>query len=230
VGRAAGASAATVTAAAAVDPGQARRDVDAILHGARFHPKGPPRPLDSVLNWLDDHLQPVWHALGTVFGPIGRFFTRLWDDTLGALPWPVAVVAVLALVGGLVFLLARALEQRAAPRAARASAGAARVAEQSARDLEARADEAARVGDLDRAVRLRFRAGLLRLEHDAHAIINRPGLTTREVRERLHSPRFDGLADTFEAVAYGDVDAHTGDVDTARRDWPVIVGEARHGD
>jgi uncharacterized protein DUF4129 len=215
---------------AAVDPRQARRDVDAILHGARFHPKGPPRPLDSVLNWLDDHLQPVWHALGKVFGPIGRFFVRLWRDTLGALPGPVAAAAVLALVGVLVYLVARAIDQRAAPRAARASGTAARAAEQTARDLEARADEAARAGDLDAAVRLRFRAGLLRLEHDAHAIVNRPGLTTREVRDRLHSPRFEGLADTFEAVAYGDADAHTGDVDTARRDWPVVVGEARHGD
>ena len=52
--------------------------------------------------------------------------------------------------------------------------------------LEREADAAERDGDLDRAVRLRFRAGLLRLG-DRGAIHYRPSVTTGEVRRTLDS-------------------------------------------
>ena len=78
--------------------------------------------------------------------------------------------------------------------------------------LERAADEAERDGDLDRAVRLRFRAGLLRLG-DRGAIRYRPSVTTGEVRRTLDSRRFDDLAGTFEAVTYGGRAADRPDVD-----------------
>ena len=68
--------------------------------------------------------------------------------------------------------------------------------------LERAADEAERDGDLARALRLRFRAGLLRLG-DRGAIHYRPSVTTGEVRRTLGSATFDDLAGTFEAVTYG---------------------------
>ena len=91
--------------------------------------------------------------------------------------------------------------------------------------LERAADAAERDGDLDRAVRLRFRAGLLRLG-DRGAIRYRPSVTTGEVRRTLGSQRFDDLAGTFEAVAYGGRAAEGPDVDASRREWPRVLEEA----
>ena len=90
--------------------------------------------------------------------------------------------------------------------------------------LEREADEAERAGDLERAVRLRFRAGLLRLG-DRGAIEYRPSLTTSEVHARLGSETFDHLAETFNEVAYGGHPAEPPDVAAARTGWPRVVDE-----
>jgi hypothetical protein len=74
-------------------------------------------------------------------------------------------------------------------------------------------------------VRLRFRAGLLRLG-DRGAIRYRRSVTTGEVRRTLRSERFDDLAGTFEAVTYGGRAAEHRDVDAARRDWPRVLEES----
>ena len=91
--------------------------------------------------------------------------------------------------------------------------------------LERAADDAERDGDLERAVRLRFRAGLLRLGQRG-AIAYRPSVTTGEVRRALGSDTFDELAETFEGIAYGGQAAQPPDIDTAKRAWPHVVDEA----
>jgi hypothetical protein len=93
-------------------------------------------------------------------------------------------------------------------------------------ELERRADEAERAGDLDTAIRLRFSAGLLRLDR-ADAIELRPSLTSGEVGRALGSERYDTIARTHDAVAYGGRPADAGDAAEAREAWPAIVGEAR---
>ena len=51
-------------------------------------------------------------------------------------------------------------------------------------------------------MRLRFRAGLLRL--DARELIEyRPSLTTGEVAETIVSPTFDRIGADFDEIAYG---------------------------
>jgi hypothetical protein len=94
-------------------------------------------------------------------------------------------------------------------------------------ELERRALEAERDGDLDAAVRLRFAAGLLRLDA-IDAIQLRPSLTSGAIGRTLHSPRYDDLASTHDAIAYGGREAAGEDATTAREEWPVVVGEARH--
>jgi hypothetical protein len=91
--------------------------------------------------------------------------------------------------------------------------------------LEREADAAERAGDLERALRLRFRAGLLRLGQRG-AIQYRSSVTTGEVRRTLRSEQFDDLARTFERVTYGGQEALPPDVETARRDWPRVLETA----
>jgi len=101
------------------------------------------------------------------------------------------------------------------------------AAAESPAALEAAAAEAEARGDFALAVRLRFRAGLLRLDRDARAITYRPSIPTREVRAELASEAFDDLADTFENITYGGDDAEPADTAVARRDWPRVVAAAK---
>jgi len=197
----------------AVDPDAARRDAQHILSDRRFRSSPTPRPLRGPLRWLGDRIE-------SVFGPIGRWLGLvpgwLWLVALGVVVAAVAVVAVIA-------------SRRRHRRVARAPAGkpfvtAAEDSEDPS-ELERAADAAERDGDLARALRLRFRAGLLRLG-DRGAIRYRPSVTTGEVRRTLASPRFDDLAGTFEAVTYGGRRAGRPDVDASRREWPRVLEEA----
>ncbi len=93
-------------------------------------------------------------------------------------------------------------------------------------ELERLADEAERRGDLEIALRLRFRAGLLRLGR-ARALPLRPSLRTREARRALGSARFDRLARDFDEVVYGGRPPSEVDVEAARSEWPQVVAEAQ---
>ena len=153
----------------------------------------------------------------SVFGPIGRFLERLpsWF-------WLLAPLVVVAAI-----VVGRRAGTGTARRRARATGGRAGARSPDEREdpdaLERAADEAERDGDLARAVRLRFRAGLLRLG-DRGAIAYRPSVTTGEVRRTLDSPPFDDLAGTFEAVTYG---GRAGRPARRRRRPPRMAARAR---
>jgi hypothetical protein len=195
----------------AVDAEHARRVAEDVLDGDRFQADPSPRPLRGPLEWLGDRLRDV-------FEPIGR--------ALASLPGP-TWVPVVALLGAVVALLL----WRYAPRRERLASGE-RVArprattDVSAADLEAAAARAERAGDRDLALRLRFRAGLLRLD-EVGAIELGPGVTTTEMRARVRSGVFDELADDFEAVAYSEHLASEDELVAAKHGWPVVVREAR---
>jgi len=150
------------------------------------------------------------------------------DDALpgGSVTGWLLLTAVVAAVAAVV---ASAVGDRRRRRAAERVAGPGDVpgaAQLGPAELERRAQEAERAGDLDGAVRLRFAAGLLRLDATG-AIALRPSLTSGEVGRALRSPRYDGLADTHDAIAYGGRHAADADAAEARETWPVVVGEAR---
>ena len=84
-------------------------------------------------------------------------------------------------------MLARASIRRRGGRRRRAPPAPARRARDDPAALEREADRAAADGEWETAVRLRFRAGLLRL--DARELIEyRPSLTTGEVAAAVGSP------------------------------------------
>jgi Domain of unknown function (DUF4129) len=199
---------------APVDPDEARRIAHGILGSRRFRSAPTPRPLRKPLSWLGDRVSGIFDWFGRVFSHIPSGLLLL-----------LAIAAVVALV---VFVVRKILAQRGAPD------GRVRAARRNDDDgedpdeLERAAVAAERAGRLEAAVRLRFRAGLLRLG-DRGAIRYRPSVTTNEVRRVLGSQTFDELARTFDAIAYGGRDAEPPDVDAARREWPRVVSSAAKG-
>jgi hypothetical protein len=182
-----------------------------------------PRPLAGVLHdigrglevafgpafrWIEHRiLHPIGSGASDVFGR--------WAPVVGTIV-AVAVGATLALV----------LVRRRSRIAARSvePPGPTELTDPEA--LEAEADEFAEAGAFSAAVRLRFEAGLLRLERAGLISDHRTG-TDAELAGRLRSPTFDGLALRHEAVAYAGQDADEGDVREARIGWPRVPDEAR---
>jgi hypothetical protein len=196
---------------APVDPDQARNAAQHILSGRQYRSAPTPRPFRRPLSWLGDRLHGIFDWLGRVLSDV---------------PWLFVFIVVIGLViAAIVFAITKVRARRGYADVRR---GASRIPGEESEDpdeLERFADVAEREGRLDHALRLRFRAGLLRLG-ERGAIRYRPSLTTSEVRRALGSESFDDLARTFEAVAYGGRDAAPPDLDTARREWPRVVAGA----
>ena len=171
-----------------------------------------------------DHHEGLLHG---VFVKLGDWLESLTDALPGGpvTGWLLLVVVVAAVAGVVVSTIRERRRRRAAARVAGPGdvPGAAQL---GPAELERRALEAERVGDLDGAVRLRFAAGLLRLDAGG-AIDLRPSLTSGAVGRSLRSERYDDLAATHDAIAYGGRHAADQDAAAAREAWPVVVGEAR---
>ena len=199
-----------LSVAGQVDPDRARDQAREILGGRRYKPADVPRPFEGALDWLGDRLRPI-----------GDFFSRITESLAGR----VALAAVLA---GVVAVIALLVARRRAATSAAGDAGRRhRAAEEHADPgrLEREADAAEHRGDLDVALRLRFRAGLLRLDR-AGAIHFRPSITSGQVARRLRLRAFDDLAVTFDAVAYGGRPASVTDIQSARAAWPRVLEQA----
>lgn len=169
-----------------------------------------PRPLEGFLDAVgraaEAVVRPVLDFLGDVFpGP----------DFVG---WTV--------FGGIVVGAALAFAALLSKRRGVGLAEAVRSwAERGIEDpggVEARAVEAERRGDHAAAVRLRFRAGLLRLDR-AGAIEWRESITSREVSRAVRSPAFDGVAAAFDQIVYGKRPADAADSEGARRGWQEVL-------
>jgi hypothetical protein len=200
----------TVRIADAVDPDRARNDARQILSDARYHKNPAPRPLRGPLSWIGDRLNGIANWIG---------------DRLAVIPGVVWIAIVIAIVTAIIVRVI-VVNNRRRISGLHAAAGRATTSEtEDPNVLERNADAAERDGDLDRALRLRFRAGLLRLG-DRGAIAYRPSVTTGEVRRALGSQTFNDLARAFEHVAYGGEAAEPPDLETARREWPRVLDEA----
>lgn len=192
--------------------GPARDEARSILAQRRYHPSSVPRPLHGVLHWL-----------GEKFAFVGDVFDWLADLIPGGDRTLWTILAAL-LVGGAVAVVTRLARRRAVAQIAGAETRGGRRPVDPA-ELERLAAEAERRGDLEAAIRLRFRAGLLRLAR-ARAIPRRDSVTTREVRRTLRLPEFDSLAADFDEIVYGGRDPRERDVEAARKGWPQVLGKA----
>ena len=194
------------------DASASRAQAREILQERRFRGSDVPRPFAGLVRWLGERLQPITD-----------FIDDLALDTPGGRP------IFFSLLGGLVLLVAALLARGSIRRRAAAVARAARARAPDREDpatLERDADRAAAAGEWETAVRLRFRAGLLRL--DARELIEyRPSLTTGEVAEEIFSPAFDRIGADFDEIAYGGRAAQAADEAASREGWQRVLSEAR---
>jgi hypothetical protein len=180
-----------------------------ILSERRYRGSDVPRPLHGVLEWLGDRLR-------TLAGPLRRAYD--------AIPEPLRIALALLVVVAAAVLVAAIARQRAG----RILDGVDRhpVGDRSPAELEAEAEDAERRGELERALRLRFCAGLARL-----SLARRipPGeWTSGELRPLVAHPAFDRLALQLDTVVYGRRPPRPEDVVLAREAWhEVLQGRVR---
>jgi hypothetical protein len=206
---------ATLAAAAPTQAGagDARREAEDILDERRFHESRVPRPLHGVLEWLGDKL---------------RFVARPFDWLAARLPggWTTLWIAIGALVVLLAAFVATRLGARRGGRLLDAAASRRSGRAPDPDRLERDAAEAERHGDLELALRLRFRAGLIRLAR-AEVIPGHEPLTSGQLRRLVGSRSFDRLALDLDEVVYGDLPASAEQVGRARESWPRVLQEVR---
>ena len=191
------------------DPRAEARDV---LAERRFQETRLPGPFKGIIEWLSDRLDSLHVPLD-------------WLDDL--LPGGRSVVWIFlaAVFGGLGWAVSRRLLTSRIRASTQAEQALAAARDEDPRGLDRRAEAAEAAGDLEAALRLRFRAGLLRLD-ERGAIEFRPSISTYEVRRALHSEDFDTLASTFDDVVYGGRPPEDEDLAAARERWPAVVRNA----
>ena len=203
----------------------ARREARQILSRSPYThvTHSPPRPLAGVLH-------AIGRAISVVFGPVVRWFVHHlfqpighgFVDVFGS--WAGLVGILLAVVGGA--LLATVLIRRRSRVGAEEAASVVEAASLDPSVLEAEAERLAAAGDFGGAVRLRFEAGLYRLE-SAGILADQRVRTDIELAAVIGSPTFETLAEQHQAIAYAAAGAGAGDVEQARQGWPLVPAEAR---
>ncbi len=202
----------------------ARQQAHQILSQAPYtnSQSSPPRPFAGVLHAIGRFFDVVFGPIGHwvehhLFSPIGHGYSDIFGG------WSEVVGIVLAVgAGAIIAILLVRRRSRISPRASRTHSGAKAV---DPADLESEADRRAAAGDFATAVRMRFQAGLLRLEA-AGLVTNHVVRTGAEVSEHIGSPTFDLLVRRHEAVTYAGDRASADDVEQARTSWPRVPDEA----
>jgi hypothetical protein len=195
-------------AAEATGSAEARAEARRVLEQRRYHGAELPRPFAGPLGWLGEKAQPVidWINDRGVDVPGGPLV--LWMILSAGV-----LLAALTVTGTTIRRRALAIER---------AREAALPATDDPRALEREAERAERDGEWERAVRLRFRAGLLRLDR-RQVIVYRPSLTTGEVARAVESPAFREVGERFDAIAYGGRPAEKEDAEHARSGWAEVL-------
>jgi len=203
--------AASIGARPGGSPAADRRAAQEVLDDSRYSGAEVPRPLAGPIEWLGDRIQPVVD-----------WFNDLGADVPGGplILWLALSAVVLLLAGG---VTSQSIRRRAL--AIERARVAALPATEDPHQLERAAERAERDGDWELAVRLRFRAGLLRLDR-RRVLVYRPSLTTGEVARATGSPSFAEIGDRFDAIVYGGSAAEKEDAEAAKRGWAAVLTEA----
>jgi hypothetical protein len=203
-----------------IDAGQVREQISSILADEKYSPVGEP-------SWLDRLLAPVFRFWNRIWLMGADWLQRAFFAILGWLGTGIArwvgLAILLAATGAATWALgrrrARELERRAVIE---------RILELGLDpgELEELAMEAHERGDDAEAIRLRFVAGLLRLD-GLELIEFAPGLSNGTISQRLGSETFDLLASQFDRVVYGREPVNESDHALCVAWWNTLLGVRR---
>ena len=201
----------------------ARHQVEQILSRPPYTTSNGPRPLAGIFHALgralDDVFGPVWRWLyHHVLLHIGHGFRFAFGGW-----WPLVAGALALAVGA---LSATLVVRRRSRIQARRQPAQTVTSEEKPGALEAEAAAADAAGDFERAVRLRFRAGLLRLVRQG-TLVDDHARTDRQLTALVPSTTFRQLAQRHERIVYGREPAAAEDSSLARQQWPRALAEAR---
>jgi len=180
-----------------------------ILAERRFKGSAVPRPFKGVLGWL-----------GRKLSFVGRFVDRLGRVVPGG-DTTVWIILSLLVVGVAATVATRVAQRREGRLLVLERHQRRRQLEDPA-ELEREALEAEERGDFEQALRLRFRAGLLRLGR-ADRLPLRDSLTGGQAAGLLHLDDFDALVRDFDEVVYGRRPPGRDDVARARDEWTRVL-------
>jgi hypothetical protein len=201
----------SVRAARGGSPAESRQQAAEILDDRRFTGTGIPRPFEGPIAWLGDRIRPILAWLNDRGSSVPGGPLAMW----------IALSALVLLAAGTI--TSTTIRRRALAIERRRTAAAPEAENPAA--LERAADEAERDGDWERAVRLRFRAGLLRLDR-RRVLTYRPSLTTGEVARAVGVPSFADVGARFDEIAYGGRTAEREDAEAARSGWKTVLEQA----
>jgi hypothetical protein len=191
---------------------EARRQAQHILTQVRFRGGALPHPFAGVLRTLGRWLRPVGHPLVKAYGAV-----------VGNTGWRWAAVAIAAVLGaaGATYVVRRRSRTTPSPLPMQ------RQEEDVVTRLEAEADQAERDGEWALAYRLRFRAGLCRLEGRG---LPRPTdtMTSRQLVAAVGSSEFAVLADELQQIVYAGRPASPDLIEDARVRWAAVLGAGKH--
>lgn len=206
----------------------ARQQAHGIVDKApyRTSPSHTPRPLAGLFHALG-------RALNAALGRPARWLYRHllvhighgFQSAFGG--WWILVVGILA-VGLGVAVGVLVVKRRTKVSIDRSRSLALGLSTEDPDEIEQRAADAEQAAHHEEAVRLRFRAGLVRLQRMG-IVVNQQSQTDRQLSVMLHSPAFDGLAGRHERIVYAGDSATAADAATARTDWPRVLVESRPG-
>jgi Domain of unknown function (DUF4129) len=184
-----------------------------VLSERRFQNTDLPQPLRRPLEALADRLRELGRPLGDLIDALPGEGSIEWI-------WLALIVAAVA-----AFVALRLGRRRA--RLQTAGLRDLHVDRPDPARLEAEAIRAETEGDLERALRLRFAAGLIRLDERSVIALD-PSLTSGDVARQLGSTDFNRVAAIFDEVVYGRRAATADDVTKTRTGWDrVLTGSRR---
>lgn len=190
---------------------RAREDAARVLARDKFRTRSVPRPFRGILRWIGDRLSPV-------LDPISRFIAELLASGAGQLALLALVIAVAS------FVAYRLVGGRSRAAAVREAHRPSRLVDPAAdpEALDRRAAAAEDAGHHDAAVRLRYQAGVVRLDRSG-MIELRPDTTTGDVARQVRSPVLDELTVAFDEIVYGGRPAGPADSTAARQGWTSVL-------
>ena len=195
------------------DPDVIRRTADEVMRRPEFQ-------LEPVRDW-----SIFWKFVAGLWWAFLEFLGRLWDIS-PALAWLVCILLIATLVA-LVVHIVYSLRQGFRSHIGLGSAIISRRRQFDPGQLEREAEEAANRHDYIGAVRLLFRAAVLRLDQ-RHGRVARPGTTNREYLARYRATGvIDALAqfvDVIDAKWYGYGECDVDDYRRCRRANALIHG------